>query len=144
MLSIHKPSHWLLLSLGVLFLVIYFGLLTWGRIEDALVALAGQPSGATVFDTKVDRADAIFIVFMFLMLTPLALVMVAVLIAFVGAMLAGFLESLMRTPGMPDWVFTGFVYLALIVIAFLARRVWLPQAQGFISLIARAIVAAYS
>ena len=144
MLSIHKPSHWLLLSLGVLFLVIYFGLLTWGRIEDALVALAGQPSGATVFDTKVDRADAIFIVFMFLMLTPLALVMVAVLIAFVGAMLAGFLESLMRTPGMPDWVFTGFVYLALIVFAFLARRVWLPQAQGFISLIARAIVAAYS
>ena len=145
MLSIRfKPSHWLLLSLVVLFLFIYFGLLTWGRIEDALQALAGHRSGATMFATKVDRADAIFIVFMFLMLTPLALVMVGTLIAFVGAMLAGFLEWLMRTPGMPDWVFTSFVYLALIVIAFLAHRVWVPQAQGFISLIARAIVAAYS
>ena len=139
-----KPSHWLLLSLVVLFLFIYFGLLTWGRIEDALQALAGHPSGATMFATKVDRADSIFIVFMFLMLTPLALVMVATLIAFVGAVLAGFLESLIRAPGMPDWVFTGFVYLALSVIAVLAHRVWLPQAQGFLSLIARAIVAAYS
>ena len=145
MLSIHfKPSHWLLLSLVVLFLLIYFNLLSWGRIEDALEALAAQPAGAQMFAHKVDRADAIFIVFMFLMLTPLALVMVATLIAFVGAILAGFLESLLRTPGMPDWVFTGSVYLALIVIAFLARRVWLPQAQGFVSLIARSIVAAYS
>ena len=145
MLSIHfKPSHWLLLSLVVLFLLIYFNLLSWGRIEDALEALAAQPAGAQMFAHKVDRADAIFIVFMFLMLTPLALVMVAALIAFVGAVLAGFLESLMRTSGMPDWAFTGFVYLALIVIAFLARSVWLSQAQGFLGLIARAIVAAYS
>jgi hypothetical protein len=138
----NKPSHWLLLVLVVLFLVTYFGLLTWGRVHDALEALAGNPAGAQVFHAKVDRADAIFMVFMFLMLTPLAVVAAVGLIAFAGAVLAGFLESLLRTPGMPDWVFTGFVYLTLIVIGVFTRKVWLPEMQGFFGLIARAVFAA--
>jgi hypothetical protein len=96
-----------------------------------------------VFHAKVDRADAIFIVFMFLMLTPMALAAVAGLIAFVGAVLAGFLESLVHAPGLPDWIFTAFVYCALIGAAYLTRAIWSPQAQGFFSLIARSVVAAY-
>ncbi len=138
-----RRSHWVLLGLVVLFLFTYFGLLSWGRVEDALESLAAYSSGAKVFQATVDRADAIFIVFMFLMLTPMAVVAVGAIIAFIGTVLAGFLESLVRTPGMPDWIFTLVVYLALAVAAYLTRGTWLPQAQGFLSLVARAILAAY-
>lgn len=135
-------SQWFLVALAALFLLTYFGLLSWGRIQDALEALAAKPSGAKVFAAKVDRADAIFMVFMFLFLTPLALVAVLGLIAFLGAMLAGFLESVWKTPGMPDWLFTSIVYMVLLLIAYFMRALWLPHTQGFFSLIARALIAA--
>lgn len=135
--------HWFLMGLVALFLATYFGLLSWGRIEESLEALAAHTSGAPVFQARVDRADAIFIVFMFLFLTPMALVAAAGAVAFVGAVLAGFLESLVRRPGMPDWVFTLVVYLTLSVAAYVTRSLWVPQADGFLSLIARAILAAY-
>jgi hypothetical protein len=136
-------SHWILLVLVALFLFTYFGLLSWGRIEDSLEALAEHPRGAKVFQIKVDRADAILIVFMFLLLTPMALVAVFGAIAFVGAVVAGFLESLLRVIGLPAWLFAFAVYVLLAVGAYLMRAVWLPQAQGFMSLVARAILAAY-
>lgn len=135
--------HWFLMALIVLFLFTYFGLLSWGQVQDSLESLAEHPKGAKLFQAKVDRADAIFIVFMFLMLSPLALVAVASGIAFVGAVLAGFLESLLRSAGLPDWIFNLVVYLALTVAAYFTRAVWLPQVEGFLSLLARAILAAY-
>ncbi len=138
-----RPSQWFLLSLGALFLFTYFGLLSWGRVEDALEALAAKPAGAPVFASKVERSDAIFLVFMFLMLTPLALVALGGIVAFAGSVLAGLLESLVKTPGLPDWAFTGVVYLAAIVVGYFTRAAWQPQVQGLLSLIARAVLAAY-
>ena len=148
-----RPSHWVLLTLVVLFLCIYLGLLSWGRVQDSLESLAGYSSGAQVFQAKVDRADAIFIVFMFLMLTPLVGVAWGTTSALAGAVLAGFLESLGRwpatpggtpgTPALPDWMFTVVVYAALALATFFLRALWLPEFQGFLSLIARAILAAY-
>ena len=135
--------HWFPLALIALFLITYFGLLSWGRIEDALESLAEHPSGASVFQVKIDRADAIVIVFMFLFLTPLALLAMVGAIAFVGAVLAGFLETLLRVTALPDWIFVLVVYLLFGVGVYLARAAWLPQAQGFGSLLARAVLAAY-
>ena len=138
-----RRSHWILLVLVALFLFTYFGLLSWGRIEDALESLAEHPRGAKVFQAKIDRADALIIVLMFLLLTPMAMVAVFGAIAFIGAVLAGFLESLLRVIGLADWVFALAVYLLLGVAGYFTRAVWLPQAQGFMSLVARAILAAY-
>ena len=148
-----RPSHWVLLTLVVLFLCIYLGLLSWGRVQDSLESLAAYKSGAQVFQAKVDRADSIFIVFMFLMLTPLLVAALGTTIALVGAVLAGFLESLVRmpatpegpagTPALPDWMFTVAVYVGLALAAFFSRALWLPEFQGLLSLIARAILAAY-
>ena len=137
-----RPAHWVLLALIVVFLFTYFGLLSWGRIHEALEALASKPAGAQVFHAKVDRADAIFMVFMFLFLTPLALVALLGLLAFTGAMLGGLLEAIWKTPGVPDWVLTGIVYLVLAVIAYFTRAFWFPHTQGFFSLVARAFVSA--
>ena len=146
-------SHWVLLALVVLFLCIYLGLISWGRVQDSLEALAAYKSGSPVFQAKVDRADAIFIVFMFLMLTPVVVVALGTITALAGAVLAGFLKSLVRpsglpegtpgTPALPDWMFTVTVYVGLALAAFFSRALWLPEFQGFLSLIARAILAAY-
>lgn len=138
-----RRSHWILLALVVLFLLGYGGLISWGRVEEALESLAGTSSGATIFQAKIDRADAIFIVFMFLMLTPIAVIAAGAVLAFVSAVLAGVLEAFLRTPGVPDWVFSATVYLLLVVVAYFTRGLWLPEAQGFLSLVARAVLAAY-
>jgi hypothetical protein len=140
-ISLTRPQ-WFLVGVSALFVLTYFGLLSWGKVQEALEAVAAQPTGAKVFAAKVDRADAIFMVFMFFFLTPLALVAFLGLIGFLGAMLAGFLEALWKTPGMPDWLFTGFVYLLLLVLAYFTRALWLPDTLGFFSLIARAFIAA--
>jgi len=137
-----RASHWFILGMIAVFLVSYFGFLSWGKVGDALEALAEKPSGAPVFHAKIDRADAIFMVFTVLFLTPLALVAAAGVVAFIGAALAGFLESMFHRPGMPDWFFTGCVYLALAVVGFYTRSIWFPQVRGFASLVARAMVAA--
>jgi hypothetical protein len=140
-ISLTRPQ-WFLVGVSALFLLTYFGLLSWGKVHEALEAVAAKPTGAKVFAAKVDRADAIFMVFMFFFLTPLALVALLGLIGFVGAMLAGFLEAFWKTPGMPDWLFTGFVYVLLLVLAYFTRALWLPDTLGFFSLIARAFIAA--
>jgi hypothetical protein len=137
-----RAAHWIILALVVLFLVSYFGFLSWGKLGDALTVLAEKPTGAQVFHAKIDRADAIFMIFTVLFLTPLALVAAASVVAFIGAVLAGLLEALFHHPGMPDWIFTLFVYLVLAVVAFFTRDIWFPQVQGFASLVARAMVAA--
>ena len=140
-ITLTRPQ-WFLVGVSALFVLTYFGLLSWGKVQVALEAVAAKPSGAKVFAAKVDRADAIFMVFMFLFLTPLAITAVLGLIAFVGAILAGFLESFWKTPGMPDWLFTGFVYLLLLILAYFTRALWLPHTVGFFSLIARALISA--
>jgi hypothetical protein len=134
--------HWIILVALVLLLVSYFGLLSWGRLGQALEALANTPSGAQVFHVKIDRADAIFMVFAFLIMTPIAVVATVSLVAFIGSVLTGLLEAVYHRPGMPDWVTTLLVYLILAVAAFFTRSLWFPHARGLASLIARAMIAA--
>jgi len=135
-------SHWLLLVFVVAFLLSYFGFVSWGRLGDAIESLAEKPAGAKVFHEKIDRADAIFMVFVFSFLTPLALVAAFGLVAFVGAVLAGTLESMYHRPGMPDWISTLVVYLVLAVAAYVFRAMWVPHLQGLASLVARAMIMA--
>lgn len=135
-------SHWVLLVLVVIFLMSYFGVVSWGKIGDAIESLAEHPRGAQIFYAKIDRSDAIFMVFMFLLLTPLALIAIGTLIAFIGAVLTGFLEAMYHRSGMPDWISTLSVYLLLAVVALLTYSVWSPHAVGLASLIARSMIAA--
>jgi len=81
-------------------------------------------------------------VFVFSFLTPLALVAAFGLVAFVGAVLAGTLESMYHRPGMPDWISTLVVYLVLAVVAYAFRAMWVPHLQGLASLVARAMIMA--
>src|SRR3989442_42680 len=86
------------------FLLRYFGFGSGGRLGDAIESLAERPAGAKMFHEKIDRADAIFMVFVFSFLTPLALVAAFGLVAFVGAVLAGGPEAVDHRPGMRGWI----------------------------------------
>src|SRR2546427_9520835 len=98
---IRRPPRSTLFPYTTLFRSSYFGFVSWGRLGDAIESLAERPAGAKVFQEKIDRADAIFMVFVFSFLTPLALVAAFGLVAFVGAVLAGTLEAMYHRPGMP-------------------------------------------
>src|SRR2546428_6721939 len=120
------------------FLVTYFGLRSWGRQGDAIEWLGERPAGAKVFHEKIDRADAIFMVFVFSFLTPLALVAAFGLVAFVGAVLAGALEAMYHPPGMPGRDSPLVVYLVLAEAAHGLRAPWVPHLPRLASLVAPA------
>src|SRR2546428_2835468 len=63
--------QWLLFVLAVLVLVSYFGLISMGRVERELDRLAARSGGELVTE-DTGRREALFIVFAFLLLTPVA------------------------------------------------------------------------
>src|SRR2546427_8736660 len=67
---IRRPPRSTLFPYTTLFRSSYFGFVSWGRLGDAIESLAEKPAGAKVFHEKIDRADAIFMVFVFSFLTP--------------------------------------------------------------------------
>src|SRR5258708_37337598 len=126
-----KRTHWILMTLVVLFLAFYFGLLSWSRLGDALETLAANPGGgAKMFAAKVDRADAIFMIFMLLFLTPLAIVAVGGLIVFVTAALAGMFQNFAGAKGAPFLGFSGLPYLLVVLLRLFPPGDWMPPRPG--------------
>src|SRR5260370_30923143 len=122
-----KRTHWILMTLVVLCLACYFGLLSWSRLGDALETLAANPGGgAKMFAAKVDRADAIFMIFMLLFLTPLAIVAVGGLIVFVTAALAGMFQKFPGAKGAAFLGLSGFASPLVVVGRVSSPRGWGP------------------
>ena len=133
--------HTLLLVATALFLLSYFGLVTWGHVEQALERLAAEGT-IEVFRSPMGRGEAIITSFMFLMLSPLAVLAAVGLYTFSGAILAGFLRALVPGGLVPDWLFTTIAYCAIALAGWLARGVWYPWVREAVALIARAILVA--
>src|SRR5215813_7485308 len=104
-LNLLKRRHWIFLGACVLFLLSYFGFISWGKVAQALEGLADQPAVRERFATPIGRGEAIVTSFMFVLLTPLALAAFAGLVAFVGAVIAGILRTFLPLRDVPDYVF---------------------------------------
>jgi hypothetical protein len=87
----------------------------------------------------VGRAEALFIVFGFLLLTPIAVAVLVCLPMFVVAAVA---MSLHQTVGIPLRVTTPAVWLLLAAGAALSAPQWLPWVNWVGQLVARAILVA--
>jgi len=133
--------HTLLLVATALFLASYFGLVTWGHVELALERLAAEGT-IEVFRSPMGRGEAIITSFMFLMLSPLAVLSALGLYTFSGAILAGLLRAFVPSGSLPDWLFTAVAYGAIAVAGWLAREVWYPWVREAAALIARALLVA--
>ncbi|MGH7390262.1 MAG: hypothetical protein ACREM3_12510 [Candidatus Rokuibacteriota bacterium] len=140
MLTTWGWRHWALFGLAVVGVVGYFELISSARVEFVLERLAGQSeSAAKVFGQDSGRAEALFIVFAFLFLTPVAFAMAAFLPLFASAVVSEFLFSLVR---LPQAAGAALFWMTLTITAWVKVEAWLPGIQWLGSLIARAFLIA--
>ena len=141
-LNLFKRRHWIFLGACVLFLLSYFGFISWGKVSQALEGLADQPAVRERFATPIGRGEAIVTSFMFVLLTPLAIAAAMGIVAFLGAIGAGVLRAVLPLREVPDWVFLSVAYVGVFIAIWLARGLWIGPAYEFIGLIAKAILIA--
>ncbi len=141
-LNLLKRRHWIFLGACVLFLLSYFGFISWGKVSLALERLADQPAVRERFSTPIGRGEAIVTSFMFVLLTPLAIAAALGVVAFLGAIGAGIIRAILPVRGVPDSVFLTIAYIGVFIGIFLARGIWIGPAYEFIGLIAKAILIA--
>ncbi|HXL45974.1 MAG TPA: hypothetical protein VN977_05165 [Candidatus Binatia bacterium] len=141
-LNLLKRRHWIFLGACVLFLLSYFGFISWAKVALALERLADQPAVRERFATPIGRGEAIVTSFMFVLLTPLAIAAALGVVAFFGAIGAGIIRAVLPLREVPDWVFLSVAYLGVFIGIWLARSIWIGPAYEFIGLIAKAILIA--
>ncbi len=137
-----KRRHYIVLGICVLFLASYSGFVSWAKVAQALEHLADQPAVRQRFSTPIGRGEAIVTSFMFVLLTPLALAAFAGIVAFVGAIIAGLLRIVVPLRDLPQWIFLGTAYVAIVVSVWALRDYWTGPAYEFMGLIAKAILIA--
>ena len=133
--------HTLLLVLTAGFVAAYFGLISWGHVEQALERLAAE-GRIEAFQSPMGRGEAIFTSFMFVMLSPLAALAAFGLYTFCGAVIAGLLRTLIPSAAVPDWLLTIAGYGTLVGTASYVHPVWFPYLVDVAALIARALLIA--
>lgn len=141
-LNLLKRRHWIFLGACVLFLLSYFGFVSWGKVAQALERLADQPAVRERFSTPIGRGEAIVTSFMFVLLTPLAIAAGLGVVAFLGAIGAGIIRAVLPVRDVPDYVFLTIAYVGVFIGIFLTRALWIGPAYEFIGLIAKAILIA--
>lgn len=139
-MSSWRWPHWVLLSLALLSLASYAGLVSLGGVEVGLERLAGNPEAtAVLFEKDTGRAEALFVVMGFLLLTPVVLLIIASVPMFLSALTATYLN---RLTGMPLGVTTLAVWFIFVVVAAFNASQWWPWAQWLTQLVARAFLVA--
>jgi hypothetical protein len=141
-LNLLKRRHWIFLGACVLFLASYSGFVSWAKVSQALERLADQPAVRERFATPIGRGEAIVTSFMFVLLTPLAIAAALGIVAFLGAICAGILRTVLPLRDVPDYVFLTVAYVAVFIGIWLARGFWTGPAWEFVGLIAKAILIA--
>jgi hypothetical protein len=132
-LRIHQ---WLILFGGLLYAVIYLGV-----VEPRGIAawFANQPEVSRAFsDPNFGRADALILLFSTLFLGPLAMLLALLGLVFVLAIFGGFLLPIVRWFRLPDWIATASVLGGVVTVLWLQTDLWLPKSLWFLGLLARA------
>ncbi len=112
-------SHWLLFLVGPMFLATYFGLLSWGPVEEAIKQILSQQPG-------LPRAEGLLGLVSLLLLTPIVGVVALFLLLFVWVVLAGTLGRVGRMLGLPDWAFLLLVATVSAGLVYAKSETWLP------------------
>lgn len=124
-------THWLMLLIGPLFLASYYGLLSWGPVEEAIKQLANQPPGLA-------RAEGLLGLVSLLLLTPMVGMVALFLLFFVWVVLAGTLGRVGRILGLSDWAFFLLVAAASAGLVYAKSETWLPWSLQVLDRVASA------
>jgi hypothetical protein len=131
-----RMHQWLILLGGLLYAVIYLGV-----VEPRGIAawFANQPEVSRAFsDPNFGRADALILLFSTLFLGPLAMLLALLGLVFVLAIFGGFLLPIVRWFRLPDWIATVSVLGGVVTVLWLQTDLWLPKSLWFLGLLARA------
>jgi hypothetical protein len=132
--------QWLLFGLGCLGLAAYYQLISLGTVEEVLDRLAGKPERtAGIFTEGIERAEALIIMFAFLLLSPLLGFFALFLFLFASAAGSTFLSRTANVPEAPASIVT---WIALAVALYLTADRWWPGATFVVNLMARAFLVA--
>ncbi len=119
-------THWLLLFIGPLFVVVYLTLLSWVPVDQAIQRLAASVGPPAVAIPGMARAEAIFSLITLALLTPLAGIMALFLLLFALVAVSVVLGPFVRVLGLPDWLTVLLLGSALAVWAYSKTEAWLP------------------
>ncbi len=130
----------MLLLLGALLLIgAYLGLLP--TVRETMQRLASRPDVAGKFaDPAAGRAEALFMLLVFLLMTPLTALAAFVVGGFTVLVLMALLRPLATALGMPEWAPRAVLVLALLGVVYATSGLWLPASMKLVSLVARAYV----
>jgi hypothetical protein len=124
---------WLLIAL-----VIAGGIGWWAHssqtIRDQIWWLASQPRVETAFDDEGGGAEALIVLIAFVIVSPVAVSILAILLTFAIKVVGAFLYRLR----LPEFISVPVVMLALIVSTYTVREAWLPGSLYLLGLVARA------
>jgi hypothetical protein len=131
--------HWALFVAGLIYAATYFGFIELGSLDDHLNRLAAPPEAtADLYEPATGRASALFIVLAFLFMTPPAFAVVIFVSMFVSEVVTQSLRALR----VPHGVSSSSFWVILATAGWLKRDAWLPHAQWFAALLARAFLVA--
>ena len=119
-------THWVLLLIGPLFVIVYLTLLAWVPVDEAIQRLASRPETRVARHPAIARAEAIFSLTTLVLLTPLAGVVALFLVLFAMIALTVILGPFVRVIGLPDWVVVLLLGAALSAWLYTKTAAWLP------------------
>jgi hypothetical protein len=133
-------SHWLFFGVGIAYLIFYFGYIRFSDVEGMVQRMALSPEKTAGFFTPgIERAEALFMMFGVLLLTPVAAFFALFTSLFVTAVVSAFLEQTVRVPETAAALVT---WLGVVVLAVVFFDRWWPPVKWFVNLLALAFIVA--
>ena len=129
-------THWVLLLVGPLFIVLYLSLLSWSPVEEAITRLAGELGQRGALQNSLFRAETVFGLVSLLLLTPLAGMVALFLLLFAMVIVVTSLGPIVRVVGLPDWVLVLLLGAASSHVVYSKSEVWLPWSLWFLDRVA--------
>jgi hypothetical protein len=130
--------RWIVFCAGLLWLAGYLG--AFGTLDESVAALARHPSASEWFtDSMSGRQEAKLVLFLFLVIAPIASLIVAGLVVAVAGLCAIPLGRLIRS----ERAATVVLLVALAVVFHLQSALWWPPARPVAAIIARAYVISF-
>ncbi len=132
-----RTWQWFFLLIAVVCVCGYLGWLP--PVEEITGWLAEQPHVKSVFpDSLEGRAEALWFVFEFTLLSPFIALVASVALWFVVLALSGVLEPVVRGLRLPAWTATAVVLFAGSVTAYVERDLWVPGSLYILGVVVRA------
>lgn len=103
-------------------------------VRDQIWWLASQPRVETAFDDEGGGAEALIVLLSFIIVTPVAVSILAILLTFAVKVVGAFLYRLR----LPEFISVPVVMVALVVSTYTVREAWLPGSLYLLGLVARA------